>query len=150
MDTDAVPFPRPASQHLPKIGWYGLGAMGSFMARNLAASNRLESPVLVYNRTVSKAGKFVNDIGTNTVTVASSLAQLVTECDVIFTNLANDTAVQCAYDDFAKIMTVSHDAKCFVELACILGLYQQTPSDGRKIFVDTSTVGVTARKCNIH
>ncbi|KIM70315.1 hypothetical protein SCLCIDRAFT_1207637 [Scleroderma citrinum Foug A] len=121
MDTDAVPFPRPASQHLPKIGWYGLGAMGSFMARNLAASNRLESPVLVYNRTVSKAGKFVNDIGTNTVTVASSLTQLVTECDVIFTNLANDAAVQCAYDDFAKMMT-------------------QTPSDGRKIFVDTSTI----------
>jgi len=122
MNTDAVPFPRPTSQHLPKIGWYGLGAMGFFMARNLAASNRLELPVLVYNRTVSKAGKLVNNIGTNTATVASGLAELVTECDVIFTNLANDVAVQCVYDDFAKIMTVSHNAKRFVELACILGL----------------------------
>ena len=109
MNTDAIPFPPPASQSLPKIGWYGLGAMGIFMARNLATSNGLGSPILVYNRTASKAEKLVGEIATNTATIASDPAQLVTECDVIFTNLANDSVVQSVYNHFAKVLTVSHD-----------------------------------------
>ncbi|KAL4070720.1 NAD(P)-binding protein [Scleroderma citrinum] len=123
MQQDAVPFPLPISNHLPKIGWYGLGAMGSFMARNIATSKRLhlDSPILVYNRTVEKAEKLVNELGTNSAAVASSATQLVTECNVIFTNLANDAVVQGVYDDFAKTMT-------------------QTPPTQPKIFVDTSTI----------
>lgn len=112
MQFDEVPFSRPTTPgpHPLKIGWYGLGAMGYFMARNIATSRRLQSnntPVLLYNRTLSKAQKLVDQVGSSVAKVASSPAQLATECDVIFTNLANDAAVQSVYNEFAKALSVS-------------------------------------------
>ena len=116
MQSDAVPFSRPATPrpHPLKIGWYGLGAMGYFMARNLAKSRQSQSnttPVLLYNRTLSKAQKLVDQVGPSVAKVASSPAQLATECDVIFTNLADDAVVQSAYNEFAKALSV-----CLVSL----------------------------------
>lgn len=111
MRSAEVPFSRPTTPkpHPLKIGWYGLGAMGYLMARNLATSRQSQSntnPVLLYNRTLSKAQKLVDQVGSSVVQVASSPAQLATECDVIFTNLANDAAVQSVYNEFAKALTV--------------------------------------------
>lgn len=115
MPSDAVPFSRPTTPPLHiKIGWYGLGAMGFFMARNIATSRQSQSnatPVLVYNRTLSKAQKLVDQVGLSVAKVASGPAQLTTECDVIFTNLANDAAVQSVYNEFAKALSV-----CLVSL----------------------------------
>ncbi|KAF9225572.1 NAD(P)-binding protein [Gyrodon lividus] len=122
----AVPFsrpPTPGAQPL-QIGWYGLGAMGYYMARNLATSRKSHSatsPILVYNRTISKAEKLVKEVGASTAKVASGPTQLATECDVIFTNLANDAAVQSVYSEFARALS-------------------ETPPTKAKIFVDTSTV----------
>lgn len=105
----------------PKVGWYGLGAMGYFMARNIATSGRAASPILVYNRTVAKAERLVNEIGSSNAIVASSSAQLVTECDVIFTNLATDEVVQHVYNDFAKTLsqTLPTRPKIFVNMSTI-------------------------------
>lgn len=116
MQSGEVPFSRPTTPgpHPLKIGWYGLGAMGYFMARNIATSRRSQSntaPVLLYNRTLSKAQKLVDQVGPSVAKVASSLVQLATECDVIFTNLGNDAAVQSAYNAFAKALSV-----CLVSL----------------------------------
>ncbi|KAG8219605.1 NAD(P)-binding protein [Butyriboletus roseoflavus] len=126
MQSDAVPFSRPTTPgpHPLKIGWYGLGAMGYFMARNIATSRQSQSnttPVLLYNRTLSKAQKLVDQVGSSVAEVASSPAQLATECDVIFTNLANDAAVQSVYNEFANALS-------------------ETPPTKAKIFVDTSTI----------
>ncbi|KAH7886019.1 NAD(P)-binding protein [Phlebopus sp. FC_14] len=129
MQNDAIPFSRPSTpgaQSL-QIGWYGLGAMGYFMARNIAASRnfqqatRLSPPILVYNRSAAKSDKLADELGSSAVLVASSPAELATQCDVIFTNLANDAAVQSVYSEFAKALA-------------------QTPPTKSKIFVDTSTV----------
>ncbi|KAI6114893.1 NAD(P)-binding protein [Pisolithus croceorrhizus] len=99
--------PLSESSYTLKVGWYGLGAMGYFMARNIATSGRAASPILV--------------IGTSAAIVASSPAQLVTECDVIFTNLSTNEVVQHVYSDLAKILSKS------------------LPTES-KIFVDTSTI----------
>lgn len=112
MQFDPIPFSRPTTPglHPLKIGWYGLGAMGYFMARNIATSRQSQSnttPVLLYNRTLSKAQKLADQLGPSVAEVASSPAQLATECDVIFTNLANDAAVQSVYNEFAKALSVS-------------------------------------------
>lgn len=108
MQSDAVPFSRPTtpSPHPLKIGWYGLGAMGYFMARNIATSQSNTTPVLLYNRTLSKAQKLADQLGPSIAKVASSPAQLATECDVIFTNLADDASVQSVYNEFAKALSV--------------------------------------------
>lgn len=111
----------PESSNPLKVGWYGLGAMGYSMARNIATSGRAASPILVYNRTAVKAERLVNEIGTSAAIVASSPAQLVTECDIIFTNLTTDQVVQHVYSDFAKTLS------------------QSLPT-GSKTFVDTSTI----------
>ncbi|KAG1908364.1 NAD(P)-binding protein [Suillus fuscotomentosus] len=68
-----IPFSRPPTPgvHPLQIGFCGLGAMGYLMARNLANS-------LILNRLSS---------------FADTLDQLATECDVIFTCLANDAVV---------------------------------------------------------
>ncbi|KAI6112459.1 NAD(P)-binding protein [Pisolithus croceorrhizus] len=112
--------PLSESSYTLKVGWYGLGAMGYFMARNIATSGRAASPILVYNRTAAKAERLVNEIGTSAAIVASSPAQLVTECDIIFTNLSTNEVVQHVYSDFAKILS-------------------SLPTES-KIFVDTSTI----------
>ncbi|KAH7914729.1 NAD(P)-binding protein [Hygrophoropsis aurantiaca] len=123
MQPDAVPFSRPSTPSAQplRLGWYGLGAMGYFMARNLANSQKHRGlPVLVHNRSPAKAEKLVKEVG-SAANIARSPAELVTECDVIFTNLANDAAVTSVYNDFAKALA-------------------QSPPTKPKIFVDTSTV----------
>ena len=81
------------------------------MARNLAAyksSHPVPSPpLLVYNRTVSKAEALVKEAGGEAnVRIAQSVTQLVNECDVIITNLANDAVVKSVYTEFSRALTV--------------------------------------------
>ncbi|KAF9225573.1 NAD(P)-binding protein [Gyrodon lividus] len=124
---DILPFSRPPTPRPqpPQIGYYGLGAMGYVMARNLALSVKSQDtaspPLLVYNRTAAKAERLVQDAGNSVVQVASSPAQLATKCDIIFTNLANDVVVIAVYNEFVK------------------ALKQDLPTK-RKIFVDFSTI----------
>jgi 3-hydroxyisobutyrate dehydrogenase-like beta-hydroxyacid dehydrogenase len=81
--------------------------MGYFMARNLANSFKSQlPPLLVYNRTVAKSQKLLAELGASAVKVADTLDQLVAECDVIFTNLANDAVVTSIYNEFAKALAV--------------------------------------------
>ncbi|KAJ8596256.1 NAD(P)-binding protein [Rhizopogon salebrosus TDB-379] len=120
----AVPFSRPPTPgtHPLQIGFFGLGAMGYFMARNLANSRKSHlSPILIYNRTVAKSQKLLAELGASSVKVADTIDQLATECDVIFTNLANDDVVTSVYNEFAKALA-------------------QSPPTRAKIFVDTSTI----------
>ncbi|KAJ7053919.1 NAD-P-binding protein [Mycena amicta] len=129
-ETPAVPYSRPttpgASPGLPvQIGFVGLGAIGGVMAKNLAnyraAHVSNTSPILVWNRTAGKADALLAELGANKIRVTSSLEQIATECDVIFTALANDEVVKEIYDQFAK--TLNH-----------------TPPARHKIFVETSTI----------
>jgi 3-hydroxyisobutyrate dehydrogenase-like beta-hydroxyacid dehydrogenase len=85
--------------------------MGYRMARNFAthkSSHPVASPpILVYNRTVSKSEKLVQEAGgEGKVRIAQSVAQLAIECDVIITNLANDDVVRTIFVEFSKALTV--------------------------------------------
>ncbi|KIJ66179.1 hypothetical protein HYDPIDRAFT_26550 [Hydnomerulius pinastri MD-312] len=123
----ALPFSRPPTPRVlpPQVGYYGLGAMGYAMARNLALSLKSRDdaspPLLAYNRTAAKTEKLAQDTGEAAVRVASSPAQLVIECDIIFTNLASDAVVIAVYNDFAETL-------------------KQNPPTTRKIFVEFSTI----------
>lgn len=125
---DHLPFSRPPTPHPHplQIGFYGLGAMGYLMARNLAkarAGHLIGSPpLLVYNRTVAKCEKLAKELGGESkVRVAQSVADLVNECDVVITNLANDAAVKSVYEEFGKALSAA-------------------PPTRNKIFVETSTI----------
>ncbi|EJD04439.1 NAD-binding protein [Fomitiporia mediterranea MF3/22] len=120
-----IPYSRPATpppEHPPvRIGFCGLGAMGYFMARNLANDRHSHpkgaSPLLVYNRTRSKSEKLLAELGPDKVTIADSAMQIARECDVVLTNLANDAAVKSVFSQFKEALTgFQHDKpKTFVE-----------------------------------
>ncbi|KAF8204243.1 hypothetical protein K438DRAFT_1964609 [Mycena galopus ATCC 62051] len=123
----AVPYSRPATPHggsYPvQIGFVGLGAMGWVMAKNLAnhraAHVHGSPPILVWNRTTAKADSLFEELGQQKVRVAKTLEQIVTECDVIITALANDETVKSVYENF--VQTLKH-----------------TPPARNKIFVETA------------
>lgn len=108
-----IPFSRPATPSISnKSGFIGIGAMGYFMARNLAKHRLLHStPLLIWNRTVKRAQKLADELGEERVRVASSIEELVTQCDIIFTNLANDEVVKTIYTTIADILSVSNSLK---------------------------------------
>lgn len=114
----ALPYSRPPTPqpHPLQVGFYGLGAMGYLMARNLAnhkpnpaAASATSLPLLIFNRTPAKCVKLVQELGGEAkgkARIAQSAEQLAIECDVIITNLANDEAVKSVYAEFAKALTV--------------------------------------------
>lgn len=105
----AIPFSRPTTPQIspPRIGFCGIGSMGRLMARNLARSQRPDAvPVLIYNRTTSKARELADELGEQKIKIASSLEQIVAECDVIFTSLPADSVVKSVYQRFAGALKV--------------------------------------------
>ncbi|RPD64627.1 NAD(P)-binding protein [Lentinus tigrinus ALCF2SS1-7] len=124
--SDLNPFSRPTTpgHHDLQIGFCGLGAMGSPMVTNLANWRKQHTqaplPIMVWNRSKSKADDLARDLGDELITVADSLEQIATECDIIFTNLANDDVVRSVYHKFAKALQADKPTK-------------------NKIFVETST-----------
>lgn len=69
-----------------KIGFIGLGLMGSRMAKNLIKSGH---KLMIHNRTKEKANELI-DMGAE---FAGSLKELGENCEVIFTMLSNPDAV---------------------------------------------------------
>ncbi|KAJ7222861.1 NAD-P-binding protein [Mycena haematopus] len=110
----AVPYSRPASPHggsyPSQIGFVGLGAMGGLMAKNLAnhraAHVHASPPILVWNRSPAKAEGLLKELGAGKVRVAGTLEQVVTECDIVFTALANDETVKSVYERFVQTLKV--------------------------------------------
>lgn len=84
--------------------------MGYLMAQNLAKYSAAlangSPPVLVWNRTVEKSENLVKAMGQDKVRIAQDLGQVVRECDVIITNLANDAVVKDIYEKFTEALTV--------------------------------------------
>lgn len=108
--TGDVPFSRPDTPHKDLVvGFCGLGAMGFFMARNLA--NRLattsHSPLHVWNRTRSKSERLAQEVGESKIKVADKPEDLALECDIIITNLANDEVVKDTFEKFARALKAS-------------------------------------------
>lgn len=91
-----------------KIGFIGLGNMGSPMAKNLEKAG---VDLFVFNRSIEKT------IGFNEgSTVCSSIADLVEQTDIIFTMLTNDDAVHAVYE---TILTGNVKGKLFVDMSTI-------------------------------
>ncbi|KAF5385352.1 hypothetical protein D9615_001209 [Tricholomella constricta] len=124
----AVPYSRPQSPNAPaatRVGFVGLGAMGYFMAQNLANHRASlpndNPPLLVWNRSPEKSKKLLNALGEDKIRIAQDPAQVASECDVIITNLANDAAVKSIYEKFTEEL-------------------RRAPPTQHRIFVETSTI----------
>lgn len=84
---DAIPQRDGRSE---RIGFIGLGLMGMPMCRHLV---RAGHTVVVYNRSPEKS----NVLGSEGASVASSVADLAAQCDVIFTCVDTHAASESIY-----------------------------------------------------
>ncbi|KAL6401455.1 6-phosphogluconate dehydrogenase family protein [Ilyonectria robusta] len=74
-----------------KVGWYGLGSMGLFMALNLHNKLKSQGKSLTYsNRTLSK-GEVLSQEGAQP---KNGITELVRECDDIFLMVSTDAVLK--------------------------------------------------------
>ena len=95
-----------------KLGFIGLGIMGSRLTRrlhaagwNIRAWNRSPDPA----RELSQAG----------IPIAASLMDLVADSDVILSSLANDAAVDSVYRDSAGVFSSANPRAIVLEMSTI-------------------------------
>jgi len=95
-----------------KLGFIGLGIMGSRLTRrlhaagwNIRAWNRSPEPA----RELSQAG----------IPIAASLMDLVADSDVILSSLANDAAVDSVYRDSAGVFSSANPRAIVLEMSTI-------------------------------
>jgi 3-hydroxyisobutyrate dehydrogenase len=79
------------AQHL-RVGFAGLGRMGTPMARNLAAAG---FPLAVWTRTAAKARALASELG---VQHCATPAELAASSDVLVTMVADAAALEAVYD----------------------------------------------------
>ncbi|KAH9486311.1 putative oxidoreductase YfjR [Psilocybe cubensis] len=109
----------------PQIGCIGLGNIGFLMTRNLALNAPTDDgplpPIMIWNRTVSKAEKLIELVGDQKCRIAKDPEEIAKECDIIFVNLANDDVVRSIYNRLTSSL-------------------RRNPPTREKIFVETSTL----------
>jgi 3-hydroxyisobutyrate dehydrogenase-like beta-hydroxyacid dehydrogenase len=98
----------------PQLAWIGLGNMGRGMCANLVSKGNLSKPLIIHNRTTSKAKTLSSKIGHSTV--SQSLADAVSKSDIIFFCLGDDAAVQANIDEALK---TDVKGKIFVDCSTI-------------------------------
>ncbi|KAF9093210.1 hypothetical protein BGX29_010042, partial [Mortierella sp. GBA35] len=99
-----------------RIGWIGLGEMGYGMAKNL--NNYLNSHgshLTVWNRSPGKSDA-IQQQGAH---VASSIEDLFSRSNVIFTSLANDAAVENVYGQLVQLTSKVQEPLIFVDTSTI-------------------------------
>ncbi|GAA6007662.1 hypothetical protein JCM11491_003916 [Sporobolomyces phaffii] len=108
-----------------KVGFIGLGNMGSPMAFNLAKwlHDNGKPALTLWNRTASKLPP-----ASKSIAHAESARELARTCDVVITSLANDEAAQAIY---AELFEGARDKKA---------AWGEAGEERATIFVDTSTL----------
>ena len=91
------------------------------MVKNLAEKAQLSSPIIIYNRTTSRAEKLHESVPHTTV--AKTLEDAVHPADIIYICLGDDAAVTETVDAIAKLSSSNKSSK-----------------DTKKLIVDCSTI----------
>jgi 3-hydroxyisobutyrate dehydrogenase-like beta-hydroxyacid dehydrogenase len=107
-----MPTTNVLSKEKVRLGFIGLGIMGSRLAHrlhaaswNIRAWNRSHEPA----RELSQAG----------IPIAESMADLVAGSDVILSSLANDAAVDSVYRDDAGVFSTARPGTIILEMSTI-------------------------------
>jgi 3-hydroxyisobutyrate dehydrogenase len=95
-----------------KIGWVGLGTMGTPMVKNLLAKG---FPVCVYNRTREKEKELIK-LGAST---ADSLQQLSQISEVVITMVTDDEAVEQVYNSSNGLLTAPSPGTLMIDMSTV-------------------------------
>ncbi|OOV20456.1 NAD(P)-dependent oxidoreductase [Flavobacterium sp. LM4] len=123
---------------MKKLGWIGLGTMGTPMAKNLEKAGYTLS---VYNRSIEKTQAFQN----SNVSISKNITELVSDSDIIFTMISDDLAVKSVYDEIILHGNIS--GKIFIDMSKISQTLSQTTAANLNLqnakFIDAPVVGST-------
>ncbi|KAL0944205.1 6-phosphogluconate dehydrogenase 2 [Colletotrichum truncatum] len=100
----------------PRLLWIGLGNIGRGMCRNLVEKADLDKPLLIHNRTIERATALSQSLPQGKTEVVESLADAISQADVIFSCVAHDQAVEQV---FATAVKGDINGKLFVECSTI-------------------------------
>jgi 3-hydroxyisobutyrate dehydrogenase-like beta-hydroxyacid dehydrogenase len=112
-----------------KIGFIGLGLMGSRLTRRLHSSGW---NVQAWNRSLDPAKSLARD----GVAISSSVAKLVADSEVILSSLANDEAVHSVYFDNGGVFASAKPGTIILEMSTI------SPELSRLLHQEASALGV--------
>jgi 3-hydroxyisobutyrate dehydrogenase-like beta-hydroxyacid dehydrogenase len=123
-----------------RLGFIGLGNMGSRMAKRLLEHGY---QLIAYNRSSEAAEALVKD----GATVANSIAELASKADVILSSLTNDDAVKSVYADPQGVFAYVRRGSAVIEMSTVLPatsreLYDLSRQAGVK-FLDSPVSGST-------
>jgi 3-hydroxyisobutyrate dehydrogenase-like beta-hydroxyacid dehydrogenase len=112
-----------------RIGFIGLGLMGSRLTRRLHSSGW---DVQAWNRSPDPAQSLRRD----GVGISSSIAQLVAESEVVLSSLADDVAVHSVYFDSGGVFSTARPGTTILEMSTI------SPELSRRLHQEASHRGV--------
>jgi 3-hydroxyisobutyrate dehydrogenase-like beta-hydroxyacid dehydrogenase len=112
-----------------RIGFIGLGLMGSRLARRLHSSGW---NVQAWNRSPGPA----KSLGRDGVVISSSVAKLVADSDVILSSLTDDAAVHSVYFDSGGVFSSAKPGTIILEMSTI------SPELSRFLHKEASVRGV--------
>jgi 3-hydroxyisobutyrate dehydrogenase-like beta-hydroxyacid dehydrogenase len=112
-----------------RLGFIGIGNMGSRMARRLLDHGY---QLMAYNRSRATAEELVK-YGAR---VADSIAEIAAEADVIFSSLTNDEAVKNVYTDPAGVLAHVRRGSAVIEMSTVL------PATSRQLYRLSREAGV--------
>ncbi|MEQ7799952.1 NAD(P)-dependent oxidoreductase [Pedobacter sp. ASV1-7] len=95
-----------------KIGWAGLGNMGTPMALNILKAGY---ELTVYNRNKNKE----QELTTAGAISANSLKELSSHCDVVFTMLSDDGAVKSVYDENEGLLSGAKPGMLLIDMSTV-------------------------------
>jgi 3-hydroxyisobutyrate dehydrogenase len=95
-----------------KIGWVGLGTMGTPMVRNLLNKGFI---VYVYNRTREKEKELIR-LGAAS---AGSVQHLSQECDVVVTMVTDDAAIEQVYNGDNGLLTDPSPGTLMIDMSTV-------------------------------
>ncbi len=112
-----------------RLGFIGIGNMGSRMARRLLEHGY---QLIAYNRSRDAAEALVK----NGATVADTIAELASEANVILSSLTNDDAVKSVYTDPEGVFAHVRRGSAIIEMSTVL------PATSRKLYNLSREAGV--------
>jgi 3-hydroxyisobutyrate dehydrogenase len=112
-----------------RVGFVGLGAMGSRMAGRLLSA---QHEVVVYNRTRARAEQFAQ----RGATIAQSPRELAAQSDVIFSSLANDAALEAVMFGADGVLSSARPGATLVEMSTV------NPETSRRLHSSAARTGV--------
>lgn len=81
----------------PIVMWIGLGNIGRAACERLVSCGRLDSALILYNRTTQKCHDLASTLPPGSTHVVPSLKEGISNADIIFSCLSNDAAVESTY-----------------------------------------------------